>query len=118
MSFVIAHPELVAGAATNLVSIGSAISEASAAAAGPTTGILAAGADEISAAVAALFAGHAVDYQALSSQVSAFHEQFVQALNGGAAAYAGTEAANAAAAANPWQVIQQDPVNAINTPTE
>ena len=57
-------------------------------------------------------------YQALSAQAAAFHQQFVQALNAGAGAYASTEAANAAAAANPWQVLQQDILGAINAPTE
>ena len=50
--------------------------------------------------------------------MAAFHDQFVQALKAGAGAYAGTEAANAAAAANPWQMLQQDVLGAINTPTE
>jgi PGRS repeats len=39
-------------------------------------------------------------------------------LNAGAGAYASTEAANAAAAANPWQTVQQDVLNLINAPTE
>lgn len=42
MSFVIAAPEVMAAAATDLANIGSSISAASAAAAGPTMGILAA----------------------------------------------------------------------------
>jgi precorrin-6B methylase 1 len=53
MSFVIAQADLVAGAARNLASIGSAISEATVAAGAPTTSIMVAGADEVSAAVAA-----------------------------------------------------------------
>ena len=57
--------------------------------------------DEISAAVTTLFGAHALDYQAVSAQVSAFHQQFVQALNAAGGAYAGAEAANAAATANP-----------------
>ncbi|MGO9507020.1 MAG: PE family protein, partial [Mycobacterium sp.] len=44
----------MAAAATDLTSIGSTISEANAAALAPTTGVLAAGADEVSAAVAAV----------------------------------------------------------------
>ena len=55
MSFLIAAPELVAAAATDLANIGSTISVANAAAAFPTTGALAAGADEVSASIAALF---------------------------------------------------------------
>jgi hypothetical protein len=48
MSFVIAAPEFVTAAASDLASIGSTIGAANAAAAFPTTGVLAAGADEVS----------------------------------------------------------------------
>ena len=95
MSFVIAAPEMVTTAASDLANIGSAISAANHAAATPTTRVLAAGADEVSAQIAALFGAHAQGYRALSAQAAAFHEQFVQALRGGAASYASAEAANA-----------------------
>ena len=49
-----------------------------------TTGVMVAAADEVSAAIASLFSGHAKTYQALSAQVEAFHAQFVQALGAGA----------------------------------
>lgn len=52
MSYVLATPEMVAAAANNLAQIGSTLSAANAAALAPTTGVLAAGADEVSAAVA------------------------------------------------------------------
>ena len=81
MSFVIAAPEFMAAATTDLQNIGSAVSAANAAAAGPTTGMLAAGADEVSAAVASLFSGHGQAFQALSAQAAAFHAQFVRALS-------------------------------------
>lgn len=83
MSFVIAAPELLSAAATDLASVGSAVGAASAAASGPTIEVLAAGADEISAAVASLFASYGQSYQAISAQASAFHQSFVQALTGG-----------------------------------
>ncbi|AIH41177.1 PE family protein, partial [Mycobacterium tuberculosis] len=70
-------PELVAAAAADLAGIGSAIGAANAAAGAPTMALLAAGADEVSAAVAALFSGHAQTYQALSTQAAAFHQQIV-----------------------------------------
>jgi PPE-repeat protein len=60
------------------------------AAAAPTTGIVAAGADEVSAAVAALFSAHATEYQALSTSAAAFHEQFVQTLQAAGGSYAAT----------------------------
>ena len=98
MSFVIAAPEALASAASDLASIGSMIGEANAAAVPPTTGVMAAAEDEVSTAIASLFSSHAQDFQALSTQMAAFHQQFVQLMNGGAAQYASTEAANVSAA--------------------
>ncbi|AHM09179.1 Pe-pgrs family protein [Mycobacterium tuberculosis variant bovis BCG str. ATCC 35743] len=80
MSFVIANPEMLAAAATDLAGIRSAISAATAAAAAPTIQVAAAGADEVSLAISALFGQHAQAYQALSAQATIFHDQFVQAL--------------------------------------
>ena len=56
MSFVNAHPEALAAAAGNLQTIGSALSAQNAAAAAPTTGVVPAAADEVSALTAAQFA--------------------------------------------------------------
>ncbi|MGV7725554.1 PE family protein, partial [Mycobacterium kansasii] len=67
MSFVIAVPELMAAAATDLAGIGSTIGAANAAAAGNVESVLAAGADEVSAAVAAVFGAHAQSYRAVSA---------------------------------------------------
>ncbi|EFD13451.1 PE-PGRS family protein [Mycobacterium tuberculosis T46] len=89
-------PEALAAVATDLAGIGSTIGTANAAAAVPTTTVLAAAADEVSAAMAALFSGHAQAYQALSAQAALFHEQFVRALTAGAGSYAAAEAASAA----------------------
>ena len=58
MTCVIAAPELITTAATDLANIGSAVTAANAAAATPTTGVLAAAEDEVSAAIAALFSAH------------------------------------------------------------
>ncbi|WP_261860802.1 PE family protein, partial [Mycobacterium marinum] len=110
MSYLIAAPEMVAAAATDLASVGSSISAANAAAAAPTMSVLAAGADEVSAVVAALFDAHAQAYQSLSAQAALFHEQFVQALNTGAGSYALAEAASVSPL--------QDALNLINAPTQ
>ena len=67
MSFVIAAPEYVAAAATDLANIGSSLSSANMAALMPTSGVLAAGADEVSAAIAAEFGMHGQAYQAISA---------------------------------------------------
>ena len=95
MSLLGVVPELVESAAADLKSIGAELNAAHAAAAVPTTGLVAAGADEVSTAVAALFSGHGQAFQALSGQASAFHAQFAQALSGAEGAYAAAEAANA-----------------------
>lgn len=98
MSFVTTQPEVLAAAAGNLQGIGSAVSAGNAAAAPPTTGLIPAAADEVSALTAAQFAAHAQMYQTIGAQAAAIHEQFVAALNSSAGSYAATEAANAIAA--------------------
>ncbi|EFD55180.1 PE family protein, partial [Mycobacterium tuberculosis] len=113
MSLMVA-PELVAAAAADLTGIGQAISAANAAAAGPTTQVLAAAGDEVSAAIAALFGTHAQEYQALSARVATFHEQFVRSLTAAGSAYATAEAANA----SPLQALEQQVLGAINAPTQ
>src|ERR1700758_1213667 len=118
MSSLIAVPELITTAATDLSNIGSTLSTANAAAAAPTTGVLAAAEDEVSAAIAAVFSAHGQGFQALGTQAAAFHDQFVQALTAGAGSYGSAEAANVAAfTANPAQTIQQDLLGLINTPS-
>jgi hypothetical protein len=98
MSFVTTQPELLATAAGNLGGIGSAMTAGNAAAAAPTTGVIPAAADEVSALTAAQFAAHAQMYQAVSAQAAAIHEMFVNTLGVSAGSYAATEAANACAA--------------------
>lgn len=63
MSFFAIAPEYVTSAATDLARIGTAIDEAGSAAASATTSVLAAGGDEVSAAIAALFSAHGAAYQ-------------------------------------------------------
>ncbi|OBI51588.1 PE family protein [Mycobacterium kyorinense] len=98
MSFVTTQPEALTAAAGNLTGIGAAMSAQNAAAAAPTTGVIPAAADEVSALTAAQFAAHAQMYQAVSAQAQAIHEMFVNTLGTSAGSYAATEAANAAAA--------------------
>jgi PE family len=114
MSFVIAAPEFVTAAASDVANIGSTISAANAAAASPTTAVIPAAADEVSAAITSLFNAHAQGFQAFSAQAAAFHDQFVQLMNAGAGQYAAAEAANA----SPLQTVQQDLLNVVNAPTE
>jgi PE family len=98
MSFVTTQPEALAAAAGGLQSIGSALSAQNAAAAAPTTGVVPAAADEVSALTAAQFAAHAQMYQAVSAQAAAIHEMFVNTLGVSSASYTIAEIANVAAA--------------------
>lgn len=121
MSFLNAVPQAVLAAAADLAGIGSVISDANAAAAAPTTGALAPGADGVSATIAALFDSHAQTYQVISAQAAAFHNQFVQMLTAGANSYAAAEAANALplqAAQQGAQALQQAVPAAVSTPVQ
>jgi hypothetical protein len=105
MSLLVAAPQLLADAASDLAGLGSTISTANAAASPPTTGLLPAAADEVSTQIAALFSTHGQGFQRLSAQAAAFHEQFVRALTAGANTYATAEA-------NAVQTLR----NAVNAP--
>jgi hypothetical protein len=67
MSSVIAGPEALAAASAHLGEIGSAVRQATAAAAYSTTQVLPAAQDEVSAAISARFGDYAQEYQALSA---------------------------------------------------
>ncbi|ORW94509.1 hypothetical protein AWC27_07345 [Mycobacterium szulgai] len=104
MTNMLAQPAAMAAAAADIAGLGSAISEANAAAATRTTGVLAAAADEVSAATAMLFNDLGQEYQAVTRLIEGYQRDFVAALGGAANAYAGTEATSAgalAAAATP-----------------
>jgi hypothetical protein len=98
MSFVMTQPELLMAAAGQLQGIGTVMAAQNAAAAGPTTGVVPAAADEVSALTATQFGAHAAMYQTVSAQAAAMHEMFVRVLGASAGSYAATEAANAIAA--------------------
>jgi hypothetical protein len=98
MSFVTTQPEALAAAAGSLQGIGASMNAQNAAAAAPTTGVVPAAADEVSALTAAQFAAHAQMYQSVSAQAAAIHELFVSTLTTSAGSYAATEVANAASA--------------------
>jgi hypothetical protein len=97
MSFVTTQPEALTAAAANLAGIGTTMSAQNSAAAAPTTGVIPAAADEVSALTATQFAVHAQMYQAVSAQAEAIHQLFVSTLGTSATSYAATEAANAVA---------------------
>src|SRR5271163_1597100 len=96
MRYVTTAPETLASTAADVERIGTAISQAGSAAAGPTSGLLAPAADVVSAAVTTLFGGYGQAYQAAVRQAMAFHGEFTQALTAAGSAYAQAEAGNAA----------------------
>lgn len=81
MSYLIATPDVVTTAAAHVADIGSSIRAANLVALAPTSTLMAAAGDEVSAAIASLFSGHAQEYQAIGARAAVFHEQFVQALS-------------------------------------
>jgi broad specificity phosphatase PhoE len=110
MSTVLVVPELLEAAAADVARIGSAVRAGNLAAALPTTELAAAGADEVSAAIAAAFGVHATEYQAVAAQAETIYQQFVRNLTAAAASYAGTEAAIVTSL--------QGALGAVNAPTQ
>lgn len=92
MSYVLATPEALAAAASDLDEIGSTLHATNVATAVSTTRIAAAAADEISTRIAAIFSSSAQRYQRLSTQAALLHNQFARALASGATSYAAAEA--------------------------
>ena len=93
MAYVIADPEMMTSAATDLAAIGSNVNAAHMVAATRTTSVIPAAADEVSTGIAQLFSQHATNYHATAAQAAAFNDQFVQHLTAGAFSYASIEAA-------------------------
>ena len=98
MSYVSTQPEMLPAAAVTFQGIGSTMSAQNAAATAPTTGVVPAAADEVSALTAAQFATHARMDQAVGAQSAAIHEMLANTLGTSAGSYAATAAANAIAA--------------------
>jgi PE family protein/PE_PGRS family protein len=113
MTLLFAAPATVAATATELAGIASTLSAAHAVAAIPTSALLPAAGDEVSAGIASLFSDYARAYQSLNARAATFHQWFVQALRGAGDAYAAAEAANA----SPLQTLEQDVLGLINAPT-
>jgi hypothetical protein len=112
VSLLVVTPELLTSAATDLDGIHSTLNAAYLAAAVPTTGLAAAAADEVSEAVAALFARYGKEFQALSARASAVGQQFAQALNSAAGSYATGEARSVSL----LRQVQNDVLGAVNVP--
>jgi hypothetical protein len=72
--FVSTPPDALTAGAGTLQGTGSSMSAQNAAAAAPTTGVVPAAADQVSALTAAQFATRAQMYQAVSAQAAGMHE--------------------------------------------
>ncbi|MCV7197018.1 PPE family protein, SVP subgroup [Mycobacterium angelicum] len=105
MSFLSTQPEELAAAAGKLDTVGAAMDAQNVAAAAPTTGVIPAAADEVSALQASLFTAYGSLYQQVSAEAAAAYQMFVNTLQISAGTYADTEAANSAAAASPFSTI-------------
>lgn len=114
MSYVIATPDMLAAAASDLTNIGSTLGAANSAALARTTGLLAAAEDEVSTAIASLFSASAREYQMVSTRAAHLHAEFVHSLTRAGAAYAAAEAVNA----SPLQTLEQNVLAAINAPSQ
>lgn len=91
--------DALAVAGGSLTNIGGWIDEANTMVAGPTSAIIPAAADEVSAALAELFSSHGQLWQALAAQAATFHQQFVGTLQAAQNVYQSAESANAQAVA-------------------
>ncbi|ORA12596.1 PE family protein [Mycobacterium asiaticum] len=96
MSYLLTVPESLAAAATDVDEIAAAIHAANAAAAGRTSGLLAAAGDEVSAAIAGFFNAFGDEYQTVVRQAALFQSEFNRALSDAARAYTQAEAFNGA----------------------
>jgi PE family len=114
VSLLAVVPDSVQSAAADLVSIGSELNAARRVTAASTTGLVAAGGDEVSTAVAAHFAAHGRLFHIVSLQASAFHQQFVRALHSATGSYLASEAANN----SPLHAVEQGALGALNAPAE
>ena len=105
MAYVLTQPQAMATAAADVAAIGTTVDEATAAAAGRTTGVVAAAADEVSTAVATLFGAYGQEWQGLIARAAVFHREFAQTLATVGNAYATAEAASLAALTAPLRAL-------------
>lgn len=110
MSFLLVSPDLLSSATTDLQTLKLALQRMNSSAALPTGDLVAASADEISEAVATLFAEHGQQYQQAAEQFAKSYEQFRVRLLETAREYATAEAALANYLASNVSHLINDPV--------
>lgn len=96
MSYVFVEPPMLTAAAAELAGIGSALNEATAAAAAPTTAIAAAAADEVSTALANMFGAFGQEFQGISARLASLYTGLTERLTATANLYINSEAINVA----------------------
>lgn len=101
MSYVMAEPQMMAAAASDVAAISSTVSAAHMAAAAPTVSLIPAAADQVSTGIAQFFSGVAQDFHALVGQAATFGQHFAQQLHLSAGAYTAAEAVSAASLSLP-----------------
>ncbi len=94
MSFVTTRPEALTAAASALQNLGTSMAAEDAAASAPTTGVVPAAADPVSALQAAQFSAYGTWYQQVSGQAATIRQMLVSTLGTSAGSYGETEAAN------------------------
>jgi hypothetical protein len=99
MSHVTTAPAALSAAATQLEGVGTSFATESSAAAGSTTAISPAAADEVSILQSGAFSTYGQLYQTVSAQAQAIHQQFVSLLQSSSGSYQETEGANQVGAA-------------------
>lgn len=91
MAYLLVRPQAMTAAAAEVADTGLAIDQANLAALGPTTGVAAAAADEVSETITAFFRAYAQEYQALGRQAAAFQDAFTKSLIAASNSYARAE---------------------------
>ncbi|MEK0834339.1 PE family protein, partial [Mycobacterium ulcerans] len=107
---VVVSPAILATTSDKALTIGSLIREANRLAEFATTQLAPAAGDEISAAVATLFACYGQTYQTLGIAAARFHDEFVGNLRAAATSYASAEATNVS--------LAHDLLNTVNAPAQ
>jgi PPE-repeat protein len=110
MSFLTALPEELLAVSAQLAAITTSLTAQNAGAAAPTTTIVPAASDPVSAQQAGIFAAYGAMYQQIAAEAQTVQEQYASTLGLSSGTYSSTEAANAAqtslSGSNPLDVIQ------------
>jgi hypothetical protein len=105
MSLLTTVPEELAAAAAQLTAIVSSLTAQNAGAAAPTTGVIPAAADPVSALQAGIFSAYGTLYQQLAGEAQTIQEQFASTLGLSSGTYTAAEASNAAQTSSPADVL-------------